>query len=138
MVVGTLALGQTLIILTAGIDLSNGAIMALGTIVMASYAVDGPTPLSRSLLGSVVCAAFGAVNGLLVTRVRLPPFIVTLGHAQRGLRRLTHIYSPDPDGATPVPRPAHLAGRQLPDRRHHASPTASLLTVLFPALRVRR
>src|SRR2546427_8731030 len=40
MVVGTLAVGQTLIILTAGIDLSNGAVMAFGTIVMTKLAVD--------------------------------------------------------------------------------------------------
>ena len=40
MVVGTLAIGQTLVILTAGIDLSNGAVMALGTIVMTKFAVD--------------------------------------------------------------------------------------------------
>src|SRR5436190_20347822 len=40
MVVGALAIGQTLVILTAGIDLSNGAVMALGTIVMTRFAVD--------------------------------------------------------------------------------------------------
>src|SRR4051812_36868566 len=40
MVIGTLAIGQTLVILTAGIDLANGAIMALGTIVMTKFAVD--------------------------------------------------------------------------------------------------
>src|SRR3954469_861153 len=40
MVVGTLAIGQTLVILTAGIDLSNGAVMAFGTIVMTKFATD--------------------------------------------------------------------------------------------------
>lgn len=93
MVVGTLAIGQTLIILTAGIDLSNGAVMALGTIVMTSLAVNaGLNPIAAILIGLAVCSAFGALNGLLVTRVRLPPFIVTLGTLNIAFA-LTHIYS---------------------------------------------
>lgn len=78
-VVGTLALGQTLIVLTAGIDLANGAIMVLGTVVIGKYAVDGGNPLIALLMGAVVCVAIGAVNGGLVSYLRLPPFIVTLG-----------------------------------------------------------
>ncbi|WP_245567587.1 ABC transporter permease [Nocardia vinacea] len=53
MVVGTLAIGQTLIILTAGIDLSNGAVMALGNIAITKLAVDaGLPPLVAIVLGS--------------------------------------------------------------------------------------
>ncbi len=80
MVVGVIAIGQTLIILTAGIDLSCGMVMALGSIVMTQVTVDLgiPAPLAI-LLGIAVCALFGLVNGLLVTRIKLPPFIVTLG-----------------------------------------------------------
>jgi fructose transport system permease protein len=93
MVVGTLAIGQTLIILTAGIDLSNGAIMALGSIVMTKLAVQsGVPPLLAILIGIAVCAAFGFANGMLVTRVALPPFIVTLGMLNIAFA-LTHIYS---------------------------------------------
>jgi fructose transport system permease protein len=93
MVVGTLAIGQTLIILTAGIDLSNGAVMALGTIVMTSLAVNaGVPPVLAIGIGLAVCAAFGLLNGLLVTRLRLPPFIVTLGTLNIAFA-LTHIYS---------------------------------------------
>src|SRR6188474_1840090 len=79
-VVGTLAVGQTLIILTAGIDLSCGAIMVFSSMVMAKTAFDSgvPGPLAI-LLGLGVGALAGAANGLLVTKVRLPPFIVTLG-----------------------------------------------------------
>lgn len=77
-VVGTLALGQTLIILTAGIDLANGAIMVLGTVVIAKYAIAGD-PLVALLLGAVVCVALGAVNGILISYSGLPAFIVTLG-----------------------------------------------------------
>lgn len=78
-VIGTLALGQTLIILTAGIDLANGAIAVLSTIVMAKYVVQGGDPVTGLVLGLAVAVAVGAVAGLLVTRLRLPPFIVTLG-----------------------------------------------------------
>ena len=95
MVVGTLAIGQTLIILTAGIDLSNGAVMALGNVVMTKLAVDsGMHPLLAIVLGLLVCAAFGAFNGSLVTGLRLPPFIVTLGTLNIAFA-LTHIYSED-------------------------------------------
>ena len=95
MVVGTLAIGQTLIILTAGIDLSNGAVMAFGNIVMTKLAVDsGVNPILAILLGLLVCAAFGFLNGSLVTGLRLPPFIVTLGTLNIAFA-LTHIYSED-------------------------------------------
>ncbi|TDE51239.1 ABC transporter permease [Nonomuraea mesophila] len=93
MVVGTLAIGQTLIILTAGIDLANGAIMAFGGIVMTKLAVDSGLPaLLAVATGLAVCAGFGLVNGLLVTRISLPPFIVTLGMLNVAFA-LTHIYS---------------------------------------------
>jgi len=79
-IVGSLAVGQTLIILTAGIDLSIGAVMVLSSLVMAKLVSDNgwPGPLAL-LIGFVVAVAAGAVNGLLVTRIKLPPFIVTLG-----------------------------------------------------------
>ncbi len=79
-VVGVIAIGQSLIILTAGIDLSCGMVMALGSIVMTKFAVDLglPTPVAV-LAGVAVTALFGLLNGLLVTRIKLPPFIVTLG-----------------------------------------------------------
>ena len=80
MVVGTIAIGQTLIILTAGIDLSCGMVMALGSIVMTKFAADyGLSAPVAMLCGIAATALFGLINGLLVTRVKLPPFIVTLG-----------------------------------------------------------
>jgi fructose transport system permease protein len=79
-VVGVIAIGQTLIILTAGIDLSCGMIMALGSIVMTKLAADLGLPAPLAILAGVgVTALFGLINGLLVTRIKLPPFIVTLG-----------------------------------------------------------
>ena len=80
MVVGVIAIGETLVILTAGVDLSCGTIMALGGIVMTTFAVElGLPPLAAIASGLGVTTAFGLLNGLLVTRIKLPPFIVTLG-----------------------------------------------------------
>ncbi|MDO5672383.1 MAG: ABC transporter permease [Actinomycetaceae bacterium] len=78
MVVGVLAIAQTIIILTAGIDLSIGATCVLGTIVIAQLVPDAGPYLA--LLGALaVCMMVGAANGFLVANIDLPPFIVTLG-----------------------------------------------------------
>ncbi|WP_020669307.1 ABC transporter permease [Amycolatopsis nigrescens] len=79
LVIGTLALGQTLIILTSGIDLANAAAMVLGTLLMAKLFVGGVDGIFALLLGIAATAVLGAVTGSLVTRIKLPPFIVTLG-----------------------------------------------------------
>ncbi|OUM43994.1 ABC transporter permease [Arthrobacter sedimenti] len=79
-VVGTLAIAQTLIILTAGIDLSVGAVMVLTSMVIAQTTSQNGVPgFIGLLLGLVVGLAAGAFNAFLVTKFRLPPFIVTLG-----------------------------------------------------------
>ncbi len=95
MVVGVLAVGQTLVILTAGIDLSVGTVMAFGQVVMTKLAVEsGVPPLLAIALGILACVLFGLLNGTLVTAIRLPAFIVTLGTFNIALA-LTHIYSND-------------------------------------------
>jgi fructose transport system permease protein len=79
-VVGSLAVGQTLIILTAGIDLSIGAIMVLSSMVMSKLVHDHGMPAVPALaIGALVAVAAQTANGFLVTRIKLPPFIVTLG-----------------------------------------------------------
>jgi fructose transport system permease protein len=79
-VVGCLAIGQTLIILTAGVDLSVGTAMLFTSIVAARLAIDNGVPGGVALvLGGVIGMILGALNGALVTVVKLPPFIVTLG-----------------------------------------------------------
>ena len=79
-IVGILACAQTLVILTAGIDLSIGAVMVLSYVAMGHLAVTYGLPAPAALLGGFgVGMGLGAVSGLLVTRVKLPPFIVTLG-----------------------------------------------------------
>jgi fructose transport system permease protein len=93
MVVGTIAIGQTLIILTAGIDLSCGMVMALGSIVMTKLAADyGLSAPVAILCGIAATTAFGLINGLLVTRIKLPPFIVTLGTLNIAFA-ITQLYS---------------------------------------------
>jgi len=95
MVVGVLAIGQTLVILTAGIDLSVGTVMALGQIIMSKLAVaSGVAPIPAIALGILTCVGFGILHGGLVTRVRLPPFIVTLGTLNIAFA-LTHVVSND-------------------------------------------
>lgn len=79
-VTGFIALAQTLIILTAGIDLSVGAILVVSSLVMGNLAVVTGLPVILAvLIGMVVAGLMGLFNGLLVTVMRLPPFIVTLG-----------------------------------------------------------
>ncbi|CAM5763179.1 ABC transporter permease [Labrys miyagiensis] len=78
-VVGTLAIGQTLIILTAGIDLAVGAICVLGTIVAGKMADTGYDPVLSMAFAVLLCTICGAVAGGLISGLRLPPFIVTLG-----------------------------------------------------------
>jgi fructose transport system permease protein len=79
-VVGALAAGQTLVILTAGIDLSIGAVMVLASLVMSKLVFGSHlNGLLALLIGAAIAIGAQAVNGLLVTRIKLPPFIVTLG-----------------------------------------------------------
>ena len=96
-----LAAGMTFVILTGGIDLSVGSILAAAA--MAGLLVSLITGLSYLwiLAALGVGLGFGALNGLLISRLRLPPFIVTLGSltAVRGISRLmgadTTIFNPE-------------------------------------------
>jgi fructose transport system permease protein len=79
-IVGVLGIAQTLVILTAGIDLSVGVIMILSSVVMGRTAVVYGVPLEIAFPLGLLCGfACGFVNGAIITYLRLPPFIVTLG-----------------------------------------------------------
>ncbi len=79
-VTGFVALAQTLVILTAGIDLSVGAILVVSSLIMGNLAVVTGLPvLLAVLIGMFFGGLMGMLNGVLVTIMRLPPFIVTLG-----------------------------------------------------------
>ena len=79
-IVGILGAAQTLVILTAGIDLSIGVIMVISAVVMGNCAVTYgiPAPISVAI-GLAVGGFCGLLNGFLVAKMKLPPFIVTLG-----------------------------------------------------------
>ena len=79
-VTGFVALAQTIVILTAGIDLSVGEIVVLSSLIMGQLSVGmgWPTPIAISV-GVAAGTAMGLFNGWLVAKIKLPPFIVTLG-----------------------------------------------------------
>jgi fructose transport system permease protein len=112
MVVGVIAIGQTLIILTAGIDLSCGMVMALGGIVMTKFSADYglPTPVAIGC-GMAATTLFGLINGLLVTRIKLPPFIVTLGTLNIAFA-ITQLYSKS-QTVTDIPEGMTFLGNTL-------------------------
>lgn len=99
-VVGTAALGMTLIIISGGIDLSIGSNIALCTVAIALMLQHQVPPLLAAFGGIAVGAACGALIGLLITRLHLTPFIVTLGMwgalrgAAKGLANETMVSAP--------------------------------------------
>lgn len=79
-IIGVLAVAQSIIILTAGIDLSVAATMILCSVIAGHLSVRVGFPTSVALLVSFVCGTgIGVINGFLITKVKLPPFIATLG-----------------------------------------------------------
>ena len=100
-VVGIGALGMTAVIVSGGIDLSVGSVVALSTVIVALLLNQGAGPLTAAaggVLGGTLC---GALIGLLITRLRLAPFIVTLGMwgalrgAAKGLANEQVVLAPD-------------------------------------------
>lgn len=90
-VLGILALGATAVIITGGIDLSVGAVLALSVMVLGWLSHDGGWPLWLAMIACVVVGGLaGLVNGLAVTLAKLPPFIATLAmmSVARGLANL--------------------------------------------------
>lgn len=102
-IVGICALGMTLVIIMGGIDLSIGSMVALGTVVIATTlkSFDTPQPLIAAIAAVAVCGLCGALNGLVITRLRVVPFIVTLGMmllvrgAAKGLSKEQKIDAPE-------------------------------------------
>jgi ribose transport system permease protein len=78
-VVGTAALGMTMIIVSGGIDLSVGSNIALCTVTIALLLARGFPPIAAALGGVLTGALCGLVIGVLITRLKLSPFIATLG-----------------------------------------------------------
>ena len=74
-----IAVGMTYVILTAGIDLSVGAVLALSTVVTADLLQRGIPMIPTVLLGLTLGGVLGMASGLLISRVKVPPFVATLG-----------------------------------------------------------
>ena len=100
-VIGIGAIGMTLIVISGGVDLSFGSIIALSAVVLALLLEAGAPPLVAAAGAIGLGVMTGVVSGLLVTRLRLMPFIVTLGMmgilrgAAKGLASEQPIY-PEP------------------------------------------
>ena len=92
-IVGIVGAAQTLVVLTAGIDLSVGAIMVLTSVIMGQFTFRYGMPVELAILCGVALGALcGFINGVLIAYIKLPPFIVTLGTWQIYLAT-TYIYS---------------------------------------------
>ncbi|MFT4183510.1 MAG: ABC transporter permease [Rhizobium sp.] len=79
-IVGILGAAQTLVILTAGIDLSIGVIMVISSVIMGNVAVTYGLPTPVAIIAGMAAGGIcGLLNGFLVANMKLPPFIVTLG-----------------------------------------------------------
>lgn len=92
-IVGIVGAAQTLVIMTAGIDLSVGAVMVLSSVVMGQFFFRYGIPVPLSILCGLGCGALcGFINGWLVAYQKLPPFIVTLGSWQV-FNAIKYIYS---------------------------------------------
>ncbi|MBK8251957.1 MAG: ABC transporter permease [Polyangiaceae bacterium] len=78
-VVGTAAVGMTLVILLGGIDLSVGSLVALTTVITARLLQNGMSAASAAMVGIFAATAIGAINGGLIVGLRVTPFLITLG-----------------------------------------------------------
>lgn len=87
-----IAFGMTFVILTGGIDLSVGSILALSSALIAGMIVSGIDPILAILIGCILGAVMGAINGLLITKGKMAPFIATLA-TMTIFRGLTLVYT---------------------------------------------
>ena len=85
-IIAIMAIGMTMVIITGGIDLSVGSLLALSAVLAARFirdsaggvAAQGAGLVLASLAAVLICGGVGAFSGLMITRFRIPPFIVTL------------------------------------------------------------
>ncbi|KAA3660231.1 MAG: ABC transporter permease, partial [Chloroflexi bacterium] len=104
--IGIMAIGQTMIIITAGIDLSVGSILAASAMITARLMYTGVSPWLAVLLGLGFGTGLGLINGLIITKIKVNPFITTLGMLSVA-RGLTYLSASGLEGtvASNVPMP---------------------------------
>ncbi len=90
--IGIMAIGVTMVIITGGIDLSVGSLMAVSGMFAARMMYEGVSPLAGVLLGIAFGTMLGAVNGMVITKAKVNPFITTLGMLSIG-RGLTYFFA---------------------------------------------
>ena len=129
-VVATAALGMTLVIASGGIDLSAGAQIALATVTLATLLARGWSPAAALMATVAGGAACGCLIGGLVTGLRLPPFIVTLG-MWGGLRGLAKGLAGETMVVAPTTWLNDLLTALPPDRRWLLVPPGVWLTLLL-------
>jgi ribose/xylose/arabinose/galactoside ABC-type transport system permease subunit len=134
-VVGTAALGMTIIIVSGGIDLSVGSNIALCTVSIALILSKGFSPLVAIAGGMLTGALCGLVMGLLITKLKLSPFIATLGlwGALRGVAKgLANDQTVSPENATWI----NSLLTQLPDNQRWMIFPAGVWLVIVLAIGV--
>ena len=152
-VFGIIAVGQLLVILTAGIDLSVGSVLGLTGCITAELLVHGVGIVPAILVGMAAGAAIGVFNGSLVAYGKLPPFIVTLG--MLGIARGVVLVLTDASTVQPLPdafgniangvvpgaaEPAVDLRRRRPHRRHSccAGPCSAAMSTRWAPIPSRR
>lgn len=135
---GIIAIGMTFVIITAGIDLSVGAVLGLSSVVTASMMISGGFGLIPTILAVLVMGiVFGAIQGTISTRFRLEPFIVTLAglQAARGLALVVsgnqYINISYGDGPGLAPPVFAVLGERL---FNNTVPVATIVFIAFAAI----
>ncbi len=131
--VGMAALGMTMIIVTGGIDLSVGSVVALVTVVIATALKSGMGPWPALLIGVVAAMVTGLFNGTLITKLKVGPFIVTLGSMLifRGAAKgISHEQTVD----VPINWMSSLLERLGPSERWKLLPPGVWLTIILAIL----
>jgi ribose transport system permease protein len=102
---GVLGLGVTFIIITGGIDLSVGTVLTLSAVMTGVFITNWHLPIPIGILGGILTGSLaGVVNGVLISRMKIPPFIATLGmlYATKGLSLVISELKPIYFNDTPI------------------------------------
>jgi len=117
---GVLALGVTFVIITGGIDLSVGTVMTFSAVMTGVFVTNMHLPIPIGILGGILAGSTaGLVNGLMISRMKIPPFIATLGmlYATKGLSLVISGLKPIYFNDTPIFREIAMGsvlGRVIP------------------------
>jgi ribose transport system permease protein len=126
---GVLATGVTFVIITGGIDLSLGTAMTFCSVVMGLVSVNMGLPLPLGLLAAFAAGALvGLTNGFLIAKLKLPPFIATLGmlYVTLGMAQvLSDVHPPSPGSCSTRRSSAAIPLPSGPTRRRHGSPAST-------------